>query len=175
MTAHDHPGIIREGVDRFAAPMFFLNGRFDIKVSGSDTDGQMCIIDTWRDVIGGPPLHYHKFQDEWFMVLQGEFLFQVGNKLVHAYAGDSVFGPRQVPHSFRCLTVPSRMLLVFQPALGIEDFFRSGVKLDQSETSLFDELSLRHDIVNIGPPLRDEQLEDAAKQGASSILCADVS
>ena len=29
---------------------------------------------------GGPPLHYHLAQEEWFYVMEGEVLFQVGDK-----------------------------------------------------------------------------------------------
>jgi hypothetical protein len=50
---------VSEGADRFGSPTFFLNGRFDCKVSGQETDGRLCIFDTVRTQRGGPPLHYH--------------------------------------------------------------------------------------------------------------------
>src|SRR5918993_5717979 len=55
---------VSEGADRFGSPAFFLNGRFDCKVSGQDTDGRLCIFDTVRTHTGGPPLHYHEDQEE---------------------------------------------------------------------------------------------------------------
>ncbi len=45
---------VRDGADRFGSPTFFLNGRFDCKVSGRETDGRLCIIDTVRTHQGGP-------------------------------------------------------------------------------------------------------------------------
>ncbi len=160
MVPCDHPGKLADGEDRFGTPMHFLNGRFDIKVSASDTGGALCIIDTLRDRVGGPPLHYHEHQDEWFLVREGSFLFRIGDRFHRAGPGDSIFGPRGEPHAFRCLTAPARLLLVFQPALRIEEFFAGGTRLEQAETAAFDALSLAHGIVNIGPPLRgDEPVE----------------
>ncbi|WP_159946622.1 cupin domain-containing protein [Rhizobium sp. 18065] len=153
-----HGMMVGFGRDRFETPVRFLNGRFDCKVSARDTQGNLCIIDTFRDRAGGPPLHYHELQDEWFMVLEGEFLFQLGDRLLRASPGDSLFGPRMVPHTFRNLTDQARMLLVFQPALEIEGFFNAGVALHQVQTPMFDSLSLAHHIYNVGPPLSQDQV-----------------
>jgi hypothetical protein len=60
------PFVVKAGEDRFLSPARFLNGRFDCKVSGRDTDGALCVIDTFRTRRGGPPLHVHDRQDEWF-------------------------------------------------------------------------------------------------------------
>ena len=84
--------------DRFNVDLRYLNGRFDCKVSSKDSGGDLCIYDTLRTTKGGPPLHYHLAQDEWFFVREGEFVFQVGANVFRLKAGDSVFGPRNVPH-----------------------------------------------------------------------------
>ena len=42
------PVVVRAGEDRHAASLKFLNGRFDCKISGSDTGGALCAYDTWR-------------------------------------------------------------------------------------------------------------------------------
>ncbi|QYZ68917.1 cupin domain-containing protein [Neotabrizicola shimadae] len=152
-----HPGWIAAGEDRFGTPLRFLNGRFDVKVSAVDTDGALAVIDTLRDMPGGPPVHVHEAQDEWFLVLEGEVLFRVGERIFRAGPGDSVFGPRGVPHAFRVLAVPTQMILVFQPAARIEDFFASGMTLGATESAAFDALSLEHGIRNIAPPLRGDE------------------
>jgi len=54
--------------DRFGAELLFVNGRFDCKVSAKETNGDLCIYDTVRTGKGGPPLHLHHAQDEWFLV-----------------------------------------------------------------------------------------------------------
>lgn len=153
----DHPGWLAAGRDRFDAPMRFLNGRFDVKVSAADTGGAMAVFDTFRDAPGGPPVHIHEAQDEWFLVLEGEVLFRVGDRYFRARPGDSVFGPRGVPHAFRVMTLPARIVLVFQPAARIETFFASGMTLAAGATAEFDALSLAHGIRNIAPPLRGDE------------------
>src|SRR5215470_7064734 len=86
--------------DRSGADLRYLNGRFDCKLSGADSEGRLCIYDTYRSTRGGPPLHYHREQDEWFFVREGEFVFRIGDDMFRLKAGDSVFGPRNVPHAF---------------------------------------------------------------------------
>ncbi|HCY81657.1 MAG TPA: cupin, partial [Xanthomarina gelatinilytica] len=47
----------------------------DIKISGSDTDNDLAVFEqTGLTPKGGPPLHIHPFQDEWFYVVEGEYL-----------------------------------------------------------------------------------------------------
>ncbi len=51
----------------------------DIKISGNDTENDLAVFEqTGLSPNGGPPLHIHPFQDEWFYVIEGEYLFQVG-------------------------------------------------------------------------------------------------
>jgi len=76
--------------DRSGVDLRYLNGRFDCKVSSKDTGGDLCIYDTLRTTKGGPPLHYHRAQDEWFFIREGEFVFQVGANVFRLKAGDSV-------------------------------------------------------------------------------------
>lgn len=158
MTNQGMGGKIGFGEDRFGRPARFLNGRFDCKVSAGDTNGGLCIFDTFRDVCGGPPLHYHKFQDEWFMVLEGDFVFQVGEERFRVSPGDSVFGPRMVPHAFRNQTAPARMLIAYTPALRMEEFFRAGLGPASAATAEFEALHNAHDIINVGPPLAADAL-----------------
>lgn len=147
---------IRFGEDRFGTPARFLNGRFDCKVSATDSLGGMSVFDTFRDIQGGPPLHYHELQDEWFMVLEGEFLFQVGDRQFRASPGDSVFGPRMIPHAFRSLTRQARMLVAYAPALRMEEFFRAGLGPGSAASAEFEALHNAHHIINVGPPLGAE-------------------
>ncbi|MEO8882598.1 MAG: cupin domain-containing protein, partial [Devosia sp.] len=89
------PFTVRAGQDRFDKPINFLNGKFNWKVSSSDTAGALCVIDTVRFRRGGPPLHFHHEQDEWFLVQEGKFRFQIGDDIYELGPGDSIFGPRK--------------------------------------------------------------------------------
>ena len=121
------PFVVRKDQDRLDNPVRFLNGRMDTKVSASDTAGAICVIDTVRLRRGGPPLHYHYEQDELFLVLEGQFRFQIGDAHYEAGPGDVVFGPRRVPHAFLNLSDTGRLMITFQPAGTMEQFFSSGL------------------------------------------------
>jgi mannose-6-phosphate isomerase-like protein (cupin superfamily) len=66
--------------DRFSEELQIMGGRFDLKVSARDTGGGFCDYDTQRSTKGGPPLHVHNSQDEWFYVVQGEFRVRIGEE-----------------------------------------------------------------------------------------------
>ena len=142
---------VRAEEDRFLAPLRFLNGRFDCKVSGRDTGGALCVIDTFRMGRGGPPLHLHHHQNEWFFVQEGTFRFHVGGETLLLKEGDSIFGPCGVPHAFVNLSETGRLLIAFQPAGTMEAFFAAGLLDPMSEQ--FRELSRRHGMDVVGPPL----------------------
>ncbi len=115
------------GKDRFDAPLPVHDGDvFYCKVSSKDTDGDLYIFESTRAKKGGPPLHYHFDQDEWWYILEGEFLFKVGDQTFTATKGDSVFGPRMIPHAFAKINEgPSRLLMAFQPAGKMEEHFKA--------------------------------------------------
>lgn len=139
--------------DRTGQPFRFLNGRFDCKVSGEDTAGGLCIFDTIRSERGGPALHVHDAQDEWFCVTEGQFDVQVGDTRHHLGPGDSILGPRGVPHAFANTTETGRLLVIFQPAGSMEEFFRAGSATGPMSPAAFAELSRLHGMTVVGPPL----------------------
>ncbi len=145
------PFVVRAEEDRNAASVKFLNGRFDLKISARDTSGALCVYDTYRFKPGGPPLHVHYEQDEWFLVLEGEVRIQIGDETFHLKAGDSAFAPRGLPHAFRSLGETARMMVTFQPAGTMEAFFASGMVDPNSQA--FKDLSLAHGMEVVGPPL----------------------
>jgi len=104
----------------------FDGDTFFTKVSGKDTNGDLFVFESIRSNEGGPPLHYHYEQDEWWYVLQGEFLFKIGEESFTAKAGDSVFGPRMIPHAFAKVGKgEAKLLMLFQPAGKMEENFQA--------------------------------------------------
>ena len=128
----------------------------DIKISGADTSGSLAVFEqTGLTPNGGPPLHIHPYQDEWFFVMEGKYLFQVGEEKYRITEGDTIFLPRNVPHAFIQLTETGRMIVSYLPAGKMEDFFKT--------TSLWDSPPSKeevaqvfegHDMKIVGPPLR---------------------
>lgn len=146
-------GPVRRDADLHARPFGFLNGAFHLKVSGSDTEGGICIYDTVRSEPGGPPLHVHASQDEWFFVTEGRFDVRVGDMTHSLGPGDSMLGPRGVPHAFRNTSRTARIMIVFQPAGTMREFFEEGSTLSPLTPQAFSELSARHGVTVVGPPL----------------------
>lgn len=96
----------------------------DIKISGKDTDGDLAVFEqTGLTPNGGPPLHIHPNQDEWFYVIEGNYRFQVGDDIYQMKAGDTIFLPRNVPHAFIQLTENGKMIVSYLPAGKMEAFF----------------------------------------------------
>jgi mannose-6-phosphate isomerase-like protein (cupin superfamily) len=134
-------------------------GSFDCKVSGKDTDGQLCIFDTMRKSQTGPPLHYHHQQDEWFYVIKGEFKVQIGDETFILKEGDSAFAPRKVPHAFiKTCKEDAQLMVLFQPAGTMEDFFKDRALVDKETDAAKKELALKglwdkHGMKVVGPAL----------------------
>ena len=70
----------------------------DIKVSTLDTGGGLSVDEITSLHKGGPPRHSHHEQDEWFYVVEGEYVIEVGEERYELGPGDSVFAPRKVVH-----------------------------------------------------------------------------
>jgi quercetin dioxygenase-like cupin family protein len=145
--------------DRRGEELLVMGGRFDLKVSSRDTGGELCIYDTIRLAKGGPALHRHHFQDEWFYVIRGEFIVQVGSDTLALHPGDSAFAPRKVPHAFAKISqAEGQMLVLFQPAGSMEDFFlqmsKLGKEIPKNQESTLKQLWADHGMEIVGPPLK---------------------
>jgi mannose-6-phosphate isomerase-like protein (cupin superfamily) len=134
----------------------FDGDTFLTKISTNDTDGDLYVFESTRVKEGGPSHHYHFNQDEWWYVLQGEFIIKVGEKIFQAKAGDSVFGPRMVPHSFAKVGEgEGKLLMIFQPAGKMEEFFNKvsqGVANNMTADQL-DKFKEEHGFKQVGPPI----------------------
>ncbi len=145
---------VAAGEDRFGQSFTYLGARFDLKVSGKDNGGAMSIYDTTRFEKIGPILHTHTNLDEWFFVTGGAFKFQVGTELFHLQAGDSMFGPRNVPHAFvKTSEEPGRLVILHQPAGTMEAFFLEARQLKNPTQAEREALLRKHSMIPAGPRL----------------------
>jgi mannose-6-phosphate isomerase-like protein (cupin superfamily) len=123
-------------------------GSGKIKVGVDETAGSLTIYESLRPAgdQGGPHLHKHSF-DEAFYVLEGEYTFQVAERLVTASTGAFVYIPGGTIHTFRHSGEgDGRMLTVCSPG-GIEAIFMA----PDAETRAAAERKLGAE--NVGPPL----------------------
>ena len=148
--------VVKASESRFGAkPLIGGKSPNDIKVSQKDTKGDLTVFEYTGNEKGGPPLHIHPHQDEIFFIVQGEYLFQVGEDKHNLKAGDTIFLPRTVPHAFAQLTNNGKMFFLFQPSGKMEDFFRALGNLTSPPTpedgaKIFTD----HDMKVVGPPLQ---------------------
>jgi mannose-6-phosphate isomerase-like protein (cupin superfamily) len=144
--------LLHTGEDRFGENHSLGFSKISFKTSTAETAGNLFIIEHTGLSSGGPPLHLHTDQEEWFCVVAGEVLFQVGDRRVTLKPGDSILGPRNVPHTFRAVgETPAHMIIAFSPAGRMEQFFRdTAVPNSPPEDDAF---LRRYGMELIGPPL----------------------
>jgi mannose-6-phosphate isomerase-like protein (cupin superfamily) len=145
--------------DRFQEELMIMGGRFNRVVSSKDTEGDLCIYNTKRWEKGGPAFHLHHQQDEWFYVIKGEFIVKVGDDQFNLKEGDSAFAPRKTPHAFAKISEgEAQMLVLFQPAGTMEEFFQEmsklGNNIPKDQESKLKELWRNHGMEIVGPPLK---------------------
>jgi quercetin dioxygenase-like cupin family protein len=128
----------------------------DIKISGMDTENDLAMFEqTGLSPYGGPPLHIHPFQDEWFYVIEGEYMFQVGEDKYQMKSGDTIFLPRNVQHAFIQLTEKGKMIVSYLPAGKMEEFFQvtdqwTSPPSKEEIAKVFED----HDMKVVGAPLK---------------------
>lgn len=112
----------------------------------------LCLENTFKGK-GGPPLHRHSYQDEWFYALQGVFEFEIGGERFSIGEGQSVLAPRMVPHAWAFVGEGvGRMLISFTPAGKMLNFFEDNMKEHQNPPA-DPEVWSRYDMELLGPPL----------------------
>src|SRR6266403_1724241 len=142
-----------------AIPVGLLAGQQKVQPSGVGVK-VAAGVDRFNDVRkwAGPPKHFHYEQDEWFYCLAGEYVIEVGNQRFELAPGDSVLGPRRVPHAFAFTgNTMGKLLVGFTPAGKMEEFFRELEKRGRyfGEGTAADKERARqyYGIENVGPPL----------------------
>lgn len=102
----------------------------------------------------GPPLHVHHGEDEVIHVIDGAMEFWLDGTVSHRGPGESVFLPRDVPHTFRVVsTTPSRSLAIVTPG-GFEAFFPAVARagLSPADGGMLQDLASRFALEFLGPP-----------------------
>ena len=117
-----HP--VEAGQDRFGETHSLGYSTILFKAVPRETNGGLLMIEHKNLTKGGPPRHLHLHQEEWFYVMEGEVLFQVGDSRRTLRAGESILGPRGIPHGyFNKSDKPARALFWVSPTQKLEALF----------------------------------------------------
>jgi quercetin dioxygenase-like cupin family protein len=130
-----------------------------LKATAEQTRGSIGFLEATSSPGYGPPRHIHRSHDELFYVLEGEFLFLVGERQVNVPPGSFVFIPRGTVHAVKVVgPEPGKVLIAYIPG-GLEHSFEKfaqaraeqGEDADRART--VEEINQKYDSEFVGPPL----------------------
>lgn len=121
-------------------------GVYRIAAAAAETRQTFFAFEAIEPPGGGPPLHIHTREEEFFYVLEGEVSFWIDGKVIVAGPGGTAFVPRGAAHCFKNRSNGmARLLVLFTPG-GIEGFFEYGAPTEDggvpSEERLLDRLNI---------------------------------
>ena len=144
----------------------FLGVRVDVL---SDPDAPVVVAEGVAPHGASPPLHVHADLDDSFYLLDGRMMVRCGDDVFLATSGTWVQFQRRVPHTFRVLDGPARILMVHA-----NDSFINAVRaLGRPATAgdvptttggpPIEDLNrafAAHGITNMGRPMEQDEAED---------------
>jgi mannose-6-phosphate isomerase-like protein (cupin superfamily) len=134
-------------------------GAITLKATSEETGGSIGFLEGTDSPGTGPPRHIHHSCDELFYVLEGEYLFLVGERQVSAQPGTFVFIPRGAVHAAKVIgTEPGKVLAAYMPG-GLEHSFEEFARMraeqgeEANRSRAVAEINEKYDSEFVGPPL----------------------
>ncbi len=147
--------LVAGGEDRFGIFKTLGISKIAVKVSKKESS-DLFMVEITLQQKGGPAKHLHYAQDEWFYVIEGDFLIEAGAQRFRMKPGDSLFVERKVPHVWANVGNGAlRFLASVSPAGKLEAFFENASKNNALPGS-DQELWRPYDLEWVGPPLAIE-------------------
>lgn len=88
-----------------------------------ETEGDFAIVEMTSLAGAEPPAHVHLHEDETFLLHEGEIRFFIGDQVIDAKPGMTVFAPRGIRHAYKITTPAARFTLFVTPG-DFVNFFR---------------------------------------------------
>jgi len=147
--------------------LWFLDSLVSIRVSTSEGQDGMSIVEHWMPYGSSPPLHIHRTEDEIFHILEGEYRLKLQDKELRAGPGEVLIAPKGMPHTYRvesakggrCLTITARgdferfVLALGRPAERAELPPQAGPPSPEAIQTL-KAMAAKYGIDLVGPPLQ---------------------
>ncbi len=89
----------------------FLNHLATVKVAAG-SDRAMSVVEFLAPRGFGPPLHRHDDEDELFIVVEGELVFDIGDDRTVGGPGSMAYLPKGVSHTFQVTSETARFINV---------------------------------------------------------------
>jgi mannose-6-phosphate isomerase-like protein (cupin superfamily) len=87
--------------DGSAQQLWFLNQLVTVRVPYDQGEDGISVLESLAPHGNSPPLHIHQTEDEIFHVLEGQLRVRAGDTEVRIGAGETILGPKGVPHTYR--------------------------------------------------------------------------
>ncbi|MEN9998631.1 MAG: hypothetical protein RI922_1621 [Bacteroidota bacterium] len=128
-----NPKIVREAQ---GVILNSLGDNITVKFTGEDTNKQFAIVQQKNQPGTGLPPHVHSNEDEVFKLIQGQVKFRLNNQEHVLSAGDAVFCPRGIPHSWEVIGDEQAVVdLTIIPA-GMEKMFAEISAIDNQKENM---------------------------------------
>jgi putative ABC transport system substrate-binding protein len=153
VVAHEKQGfvVLPNQAPRFLGPVGGEADTAEILATREQTGGSFGVWRYTSTLGGGPPLHIHRAEDEFFYVLSGEFYFQLGDcNIMRTPAGSFVFIPEDMVHTFQHIGPEPGVLLGSVHPGGFEGLFQG---LPGADAETVKALFKKHNMDVVGPPL----------------------
>ena len=116
------PSILHANESLSGAPLRMIGNVLWTKLATTDGHGSLSVLQNTISAHNGPPLHVHPFE-EFFYILEGSFVFEIGDDSFAADPGDFLHVPGNIPHVFQNTTErEAKLLLIARPG-GVEKYF----------------------------------------------------
>jgi mannose-6-phosphate isomerase-like protein (cupin superfamily) len=142
--------VLPDQAPRFPGPVGRESNVFEILATREQTGGAFGLFRLTVAPQGGPGVHIHRGEDEFFYVLKGEFRFKVGDRVVSGPVGTFVFLPRGHGHTFQNIGTEPGVLLGGVLPGGVEGLF---TEMSGADAEKLKKLTEKYSIEFIGPPL----------------------
>ena len=126
-----------------------------------------------------PPAHLHAALDDSFYILEGRMVIHCGEDVWEAGPGSWVQFPAGVPHTFRVLGGPARVLMVHADdsfLAAVRQIGRPATDIDIAEVTQdltigeLDQAFAAHGITNVGPPMEQAEVKRLLGQLAAAAI-----
>jgi quercetin dioxygenase-like cupin family protein len=145
--------------------LWFLNTFVTIRVSLSEGQDGISVIESRVPCGDSPPFHIHHTEDEIFHILEGAVRFKLQDKEFRAGPGDILLAPKGVPHTYRAESPTGGRFLTVTARGDFERFVlalgRPAERADlpppaapsPEAIKALTEVAAKHGIEFVGPPL----------------------